>query len=66
MGRANYELPDEKLMRVVKLSGAKSKREALIIALDEYLKMKKARDFILAYGKIPLKWTRKSLRRYRG
>ncbi len=66
MGRANYELPDDKLMRVVRLSGAKSKREALIIALDEYLKMKKAQDFIRAYGQLPLKWTHKSLRRYRG
>lgn len=65
MGRANYELPDEKLMRVVRLSGAKSKREALVIALDEYLKMKKAQALIRAYGQFPLKWTRKSLRRYR-
>lgn len=66
MGRANYDLPDEKLAKVVRLAGARSKREAIIIALDEYLKRKKAEDLIRAYGKIPLRWTKKSLRAYRG
>lgn len=66
MSKANYDLPDEKLMRVIRLSGAKSKREAIIIALDEYLKKKKAEKLIQAYGKIPLSWDKRSLRSYRG
>lgn len=66
MGRANYDLPDVKLARVVRLSKARSKREAIIIALDEYLKKKQAEKLIQSYGKLPLTWTKKSLRSYRG
>lgn len=66
VGKANYDLPDEKLARVVRASGAHSKREAIVIALDEYLKKKKAERLIRAYGRIPLNWTRRSLRSYRG
>lgn len=66
MGKANYDLPDNKLLSVVRLSGAGSKREAIIIALDEYLKKKKAEELIRAYGKYPLKWSRRSLSAYRG
>lgn len=66
MGRANYDLPDEKLAKVQRCTGARSKREAIIIALDEYLQKKKAEDLLQAYGKLPLKWTQKSLRTYRG
>ncbi len=66
MGRANYDLPDDKLLRVVRLAGAQSKRQAILIALDDYLKRKQAEKLVDAYGKVPLKWTRRSLRRYRG
>lgn len=66
MAKANYDLPEEKLQRVVRYSGAHSKREAIIIALDEFLMRKKAEELIRAYGKFPLKWTKKSLKAYRG
>ena len=66
MGKANYDLPNEKLLGVVRLSGASSKREAIIIALDEYLRKKRAEELIKAYGKLPLTWTREKLRAYRG
>lgn len=66
MAKANYDLPEEKLQKVVRASGAGSKREAIIIALDEYLAKKKAVALLSAYGKIPLKWTKSSLRKYRG
>lgn len=65
MAKANYDLPEDKLQKVVRLSGAKSKKEAIILALDEFLKKKKAEKLISAYGKIPLKWTKKMLRDYR-
>ncbi len=65
MSKANYDLPEDKLQKVIRLSGAKSKKEAIIFALDEFLKKKKAEKLISAYGKIPLKWTKKSLRGYR-
>lgn len=66
MAKANYELPEDKLQKVIKESGAKSKREAIIIALDEYLAKKKAEALLNAYGKLPLKWSRPALRKYRG
>jgi hypothetical protein len=66
MGRANYDLPDDKLAKVVRLSGAHSKKEALVIAMDEYLKKKKLERLSRSHGKIPLKWTKRTLRNYRG
>lgn len=66
MAKANYELPEDKLQKVIKASGAKSKREAIIIALDDYLAKKKAEALLKAYGKLSLKWTKSSLRKYRG
>lgn len=65
MGKANYDLPDDKIAEVVEKAGAASKREAIIIALEEYLKRKKIEKLIEHYGQIPLKWTRSSLRKYR-
>jgi hypothetical protein len=66
MSKANYDLPNATLAKVVKLSGARSKREAIIIALDEYIKKKLAEELIGAFGKFKLKWTQKTLRAYRG
>lgn len=66
MAKANYDLPEEKLQKVVRQSGAASKREAIIIALDDYLAKKRAEALLGAYGKVPLKWTKSSLRKYRG
>lgn len=66
MAKANYDLPEEKLRRVVRSSGARSKREAIVLALDEYLLKKEAEALIRSYGKLPLRWTRRSLRAYRG
>ncbi len=66
MGKANYDLPDDKLKQVVISSGAHSKREAIIIALDEYLKKKKREKLLRSYGRLHLKWTQESLKKYRG
>ena len=65
MSRANYDLPNEKIEEVMKLSGAKSKREALIIALESYLRRKHIEALINAPGKISLNWTKKSLAKFR-
>lgn len=66
MAKANYDLPEDKLQKVVKESGASSKREAIVIALDDYLAKKKAEALLKAYGKLPTTWTQSSLRKYRG
>jgi len=66
MARANYDLPEKTLNQVRKLSKAKSKREAIILALEEYIKKKKIEKLISSQGKISLHWNQKSLKRYRG
>lgn len=49
----------------MKLSDAKSKREAIVIALEEYIRKKKIERLIDSYGKLSLSWTRESLEKYR-
>lgn len=66
MGFANYNLPENKLLKVQHLSKAKSKREAIVIALDEYLERKKIEHLMALKGKLKLNWTRSSLKKYRG
>lgn len=65
MGKANYDLPDDRIERVMRLSGAKTKREALMIALESYLKSKQLEALIQSEGKISLGWTKKALKKYR-
>ena len=66
MSKANYDLPSATIEEVMRLSGAKSKKEALIIALESYLKRKKIEELIEASGQIKLEWNKKSLKKYRG
>ena len=66
MAKANFDLPVETLEEVMKLSGAKSKREALVIAMESYLKRKQLEKLIQSFGKVSLAWTQKSLKAYRG
>lgn len=65
MAKANYDLPNDKLEQVMKSAGAKTKREAIIIALDAFLKRKKIEELLAAEGKLPLTWTKKSLAKHR-
>ncbi|MBU0506148.1 MAG: type II toxin-antitoxin system VapB family antitoxin [bacterium] len=66
MAVANYDLPENILDMVRKISGVKTKREAIIIALKEYLRKNKIQKLIESQGKVSLNWTHKSLRAYRG
>lgn len=66
MGLANYDLPDDMVLKVRMLSNARSKREAIITALSEYIRKKKIERLIAAQGRIPLKWNKASLKKYRG
>ncbi len=66
MAKANFDLPAETLAEVVRLSGAKSKREALVIAMEDYLRRKKIERLIQSAGKIELTWNQGSLKKYRG
>ena len=66
MAQANYDLPDEKIEKIKKLAHVKTKREAIIIAIDEYLKKKEIEELIASYGKISIGWTQKTLKKFRG
>jgi Arc/MetJ family transcription regulator len=51
---------DERLLNEVKeLSGAKTKKEAVQVALEEFIKKKKARKLLELEGKIELSFTLK-------
>lgn len=65
MAKANYDLPNEKIEQVMKLSGVKTKREALIITIESYLHRKKLEALIAARGKVQFTWKQKSLKKYR-
>ena len=65
MAKANYDLPTDTLEEVMKLSDAKSKREAIVIAMESYIRKKKIERLIDSYGKVSIDWTRKSLEKYR-
>lgn len=65
MGLANYDLPDDLLNQVIKSSGAKTKKEAIIISLKDYLRHQKIKELLAARGKISLSWTQKELKKFR-
>lgn len=65
MAKANYDLPTDTLEKVVKLSKSKTKREAIVIALESYIRKKKLERLMGAYGKVTLSWTSKSLEKFR-
>ena len=60
MAKANYDLPNDKIEEVMRISGAKSKREALLITLDSFLQRKKVEDLMGSFGKFPSAWKKAS------
>lgn len=66
MAKANFDLPVDTLEQVVKLSKSKTKREAIIIALESYIQKKKLERLMSSYGEVNLSWTKKSLESFRG
>jgi hypothetical protein len=65
MAKANYDLPNDVINRVRKLSNASSKREAIIVALESFLQQRRLEELIASYGKVSLQWTKKSLANFR-
>lgn len=65
MAKANYDLPEKELLKVKSLAHARSKKEAIVIALNNYIHHKKIERLIAAEGKFSLKWTKSSLKKYR-
>lgn len=63
--KAVYDLPEDLLQKVVKASKAKSKKEAIILALKEYLRKKRLKKFTEMFGNFDVKMDHKKLREYR-
>ncbi len=63
--RAVYDLPQSLLQKVLKTSKAKSKKEAIIIALEMYLKRYDLEKFAQKFGAFDLDWTHKKLEQFR-
>lgn len=53
--RTTLELPEGLLEEVLRLSGAKKKKKALKIALEDYIKRKKREALLSLPGKIDIK-----------
>ena len=63
--RTTFDI-DEKLIReVMKLSGAKTKKEALVISLEQFIKQAKRERFISMLGNFDIDLTPKDLERMR-
>lgn len=52
--RATLNISDELIKTVQKLSGEKSKTKAITVAMQEYIKQKKAKDLLALKGKMSL------------
>ncbi len=63
--RTTLILPDNLIMQVIRTSKVKTKTEAIIIAMKEYLRKKKLEKLINYSGKIKLKIDLEKLRKNR-
>ena len=63
--KAVYDLPEELLQKVVKCSKAKSKKEAIIVALEEYLRKRRLIEFTKKFGTFDITMDQKKLKEYR-
>jgi hypothetical protein len=52
--RATLNIPDNLISEVQKLSGEKSKTNAIIVAMKEFVRERKIRDLISLRGKIQI------------
>jgi len=52
--RATLNIPDELIKTVQRLSGEKSKTRAITVAMQEYIRQKKAKDLLALKGKVSL------------
>jgi len=52
--RATLEIPDDLVKAVQKLSGEKSKTRAITVAMQEYIRQRKAKDLLALKGRVSL------------
>lgn len=54
--RATLNIPDELICEVQRLSGEKTKTQAIVTALEEYVRRKKMEDLLDLRGKISIEY----------
>lgn len=59
--RATLNIPDDLLKEVQKISGEKSKTNAITVAMREYIRQKKVKELIALGGKIQIEDITKEL-----
>jgi Arc/MetJ family transcription regulator len=63
--RTTIDLPDELLEEAQRLSGSRTKRAAVVTALESYVKERHRQELIAMLGKTPLNLTHEQLREMR-
>jgi hypothetical protein len=53
--RATLNIPDDLLLEVQKITGEKSKTKAITIAMKEFVRQQKIKEFLALRGKIQIK-----------
>lgn len=54
--RATLNIPDELINEVQRLSGEKTKTQAIVTVMEEYLRRKKMEDLLALRGKIAIEY----------
>ena len=52
--RATLNIPDELIAEVQKITGAKSKTRAVVVAIEEFIRQKKMKELLALRGKIQI------------
>jgi hypothetical protein len=50
--RATFSIPDEIISEVQKMTGEKSRTKAIVVAMQEFIRQRKLREFAALKGKI--------------
>lgn len=66
MGFANFNIPAALLEKTRQLARVKTKRAAIVVALENYIDCKRIERLMALQGKMNLHWTKQSLKKYRG
>lgn len=59
--RATLNIPDELISEVQKISGEKSKTQAIVVAMKEFVRQKKVKELLALRGKIQIEDVTKEL-----
>lgn len=64
--KTTIDIPDEELQEAIRLTGAKTKREAVVIALSEFNRRRRLQRLTEKFGTLEGFMTQEELRQMRG